>query len=185
MRHLLEPHAKIGRIYLAQEDTSKYTNRVKSGGCKKVSYTEGWIEFLDKNDAKRVAVSLNSKSMGGKKRHNFYRDDIWCMKYLSRFTWNDLMEHRVYQRQMNQKKLQVMISKQKKEDEFFLESVSKKKAIDSMEKNMRKEAAGKPVTKRARPERSLPRQKTAFLGASNTAQTTSAPNSLLLDALAL
>jgi len=90
-----------------------------------------------------VASELNSKPIGGKKRHNFYRDDNWCMRYLSRFSWSDLIEHRVYQKQINQKHLQVMISKQKKEDEFYLKSVAKKKRIDSIEKKKEKRSISK------------------------------------------
>ena len=147
----MEVYAKVGRIYLTPEDASKYASRVKVVGCKKPSFTEGWVEFLDKADAKRIAGSLNGKSIGGKKRHNFYHDDIWCMKYLSRFTWNDLIEHRVYQKQMNSQKLQTMLSKQKKDDEFFLESVAKKHRIDKNPKKSDKKV------------RSLPKQKTAFV----------------------
>lgn len=178
LRHLLEKFASIGRIYLTPEDPTKYANRVKSGGCKKECFTEGWVEFADKQDAKRVAKLLNAQPVGGKKRHNFYHDDIWCIRYLNRFTWNDLMEHRVYQKQVSQKRLQTLLSKQKKDDEFFLEAVSKKKEMDSAE--LRRQLEGKePVAKKARKERSLPRQKHAFV-----AKTTETGGDLL-EALAM
>lgn len=182
LRHLLENQAPVGRIYLTPEDPTKYANRVKSGGCKKESFTEGWVEFLNKADAKRVALSLNSKPIGGKKRHNFYHDDIWCMRYLSRFTWNDLIEHRVYQRQVNQKKLQTMLSKQKREDEFFLEAVAKKKEMDSAA--LRRQLEGKETesTKR-KAEKPLPKQKHAF--APKKKQRTAEDQSSVLDALAI
>ena len=161
---MLEVYAKVGRIYLTPEDSSKYASRVKTGGCKKESFVEGWVEFLSKVDAKQIALALNGKSIGGKKRHNFYHDDVWCMKYLSKFTWNDLVEHRVYQKQMNSKKLQTMLSKQKRDDEYFLESVEKKNRMDTAE---RKRAAATDVettpAKRVKSERTLPRQKTAFV----------------------
>jgi len=181
LRHILEAHGKIGRVYLTPEDATKYTNRVKSGGCKKESFTEGWVEFLDKGEAKRVATSLNSKSVGGKKRHNFYYDDVWCMRYLSRFTWNDLIEHRVYQKQVNSKKLQTIMSKQRKEDEFFLESVAKKQAMDSAD--IRREVEGKQdeAKKRRKTERPLPKQKFAFVP--KKARTVEGGS--LLDALAM
>lgn len=160
---------------------TKYANRVKSGGCKRESFSEGWVEFLDKREAKQVASALNSKPVGGKKRHNFYYDDIWCMRYLSRFTWNDLIEHRVYQKQVNRKKLQTIMSKQKKEDEFFLESVAKKKEMDSAE--IRRGVEGKlDESKKRRSERSLPRQKTAF---NSKRVRTEDTGSSLLDAIAM
>ena len=49
----------------------------------------------------------------------------------------------MYQKQINQKHLQVMISRQKKEDEFYLKSVAKKKRIDSIEKKKEKRSISK------------------------------------------
>lgn len=46
-------------------------------------FTEGWIEYLDKKIAKRVAVSLNCQNVGGKKSSQWY-DELWNMKYLHR-----------------------------------------------------------------------------------------------------
>ena len=85
------------------------------------------------------------------------------MRYLSRFSWSDLIEHRVYQKQVNQKQLQTMISKQKKEDEFYLKSVAKKKRQDTIDKKREKKTGNK----RERPASledtaSLPRQKAPF-----------------------
>lgn len=176
----MEPYAKVGRIYLTPEDATKYASRVKLGGCKKPSFTEGWVEFVEKHDAKKVSLSLNGQSIGGKKRHNFYHDDLWCMKYLSRFSWNDLIEHRVYQKQMNAKKLQAMLSKQKKDDEFFLESVAKKQRMDLAEK--RKPTEGDAPARKPTVERYLPRQKTAFVP---RPEVTERKSQLVLDALAM
>jgi ESF2/ABP1 family protein len=182
LRLHLQPYAKIGRIYLTEEDASRYANRVKNGGCKKICYTEGWVEFFDKSEAKKVAEMLNARSMGGKKRHNFYHDDIWCMKYLSKFTWNDLMEHRVHQRQESKKKLEVALLKQKKQDEEFIESISKKNHMDSIErKRARKD--GSTVSKRPRRERPVVHRE-AFKHKQDSAATMSTKESLL-SALAL
>ena len=175
-------YGKIGRIYLTPEDQTKYANRVKSGGCKKISFTEGWVEFLDKKEAKSIAADLNSKPIGGKKRHNFYRDDIWCMRYLSRFTWSDLIEHRVYQKQVNQKQLQAMISKQKKEDEFYLKSVAKKKRIDSIEKRKVKKGISKKPSTSEQESSDLPNQKVPFRTREKPQQNTTVS---ILDALAM
>jgi hypothetical protein len=104
------------------------------------------------------------------------------MRYLPRFTWNDLTEHRVYQRQMNQKRLQVSIAKQKKEDEFFLSSVAKKKVIDAIEKKRNEKDESR---KRIRPDphsSSLPRQMIPFQKKTKTEQINS---DSVLDALAM
>jgi hypothetical protein len=110
VRHLLEKHAEIKRIYLAPEgecelvwqrgwedggperrqrcwtvppepphhayalplpttrrpaaDPAAYKRRVKAGGNKKPQWTEGWVEFARKRDAKMVAALLNSTPVG-------------------------------------------------------------------------------------------------------------------------
>ena len=59
LRSLLEPYGKINRIFLAPEDPAARTRRIKSGGNKKRSFTEGWVEFVRKKDAKKVCELLN------------------------------------------------------------------------------------------------------------------------------
>jgi hypothetical protein len=51
----------------------------------------GWVEFADKKIAKAVALTLNNTAIGGKK-HGFYHDDIWNIKYLKGFKWTNLTE---------------------------------------------------------------------------------------------
>ena len=56
-----------------------------------MKYTEGWVEFSDKRVAKTVAVMLNNNPIGGKKR-SYYHDDLWNIKYLSKFKWSHITE---------------------------------------------------------------------------------------------
>ena len=134
LRHLLSPFGSIGRIYLTPEDVKEQEKRVRSGGQKKTLYKDGWIEFMDKKVAKNVASSLNGTTIGGKKGHNFYRDDIWTLRYLSKFTWSDLNEHLVAKRDTRSKRLQQRKDRQDKEDEFFLKNVQKAAQIERKKK---------------------------------------------------
>lgn len=59
---------EIGKIYLVPEDAKVTARRKKYKGNKRINYTEGWVEFIDKNIAKSVADLLNGKIIGGKKR---------------------------------------------------------------------------------------------------------------------
>jgi len=45
-------------------DPAARRKRIKAGGNKKEKFTEGWIEFCDKKDAKFVAATLNNTAMG-------------------------------------------------------------------------------------------------------------------------
>ena len=49
------------------------------------------MEFHDKRVAKTVALMLNNTPIGGKKR-SYYHDDLWNIKYLSKFRWTHLTE---------------------------------------------------------------------------------------------
>ena len=42
-------------------------------------YTEGWVEFKSKRDAKLIAKQLNNQQVGGRRRTPWY-DDIWNIK---------------------------------------------------------------------------------------------------------
>ena len=75
----------VERIYLEAEKEHQRRNRTKSGGNKRQRYTEAWVEFASKKTAKMCALMLNCKQIGGKKRHNLMYDDMWNIKYLSKF----------------------------------------------------------------------------------------------------
>ena len=55
------------------------------------NFKEGWIEFLDKRVARSVAEMLNAQNIGGKKSDKWH-DDVWTMKYLPKFRWDQLSE---------------------------------------------------------------------------------------------
>ena len=51
---------EVLRVYLAPEPESLHKKRIKSGGNKKKSFTEGWVEFANKKRAMRIARTLNN-----------------------------------------------------------------------------------------------------------------------------
>ncbi|GBC02921.1 hypothetical protein RclHR1_00490007 [Rhizophagus clarus] len=132
IRHLLGQFGDIGRVYLAPEDSKTRIRRRKYGGNKKKKYTEGWIEFLDKRVAKTVANTLNAQPIGGNKR-NYYHDDLWNIKYLSKFKWNNLTEQIAHEKATRIQRLQAEISQARRESKEYLKKVEKAKMIKSME----------------------------------------------------
>ncbi len=86
LRQLLEPYGTINRIFLSPEDPQEHTRRVKQGGNKKRMYTDGWVEMVNKKDAKNAVALLNARTIGGPKG-TYYRDDIWSLRYLNGFKW--------------------------------------------------------------------------------------------------
>ena len=92
------------------EAENVHRQRKKSGGNHKLRYTEGWVEFRDKADAKMCAIALNGTMIGGKKRHNMFHDDIWTIRYLPKFKWNNLTEKLAYDQKVREQRLKAETS---------------------------------------------------------------------------
>lgn len=131
LRNLLETYGKINRLFLAPQDPAAHKKRVKAGGNKKKLYTEGWVEFVRKKDAKRVCDLLNAQTIGGKKG-NFYRDDIWTLKYLKGFKWHNLTEQIAAENAERSNRMMAEISRTTKENQEFVRNVEKGKVQEGM-----------------------------------------------------
>jgi ESF2/ABP1 family protein len=132
LRSLLEPYGAINRIFLSPEDPTAHTRRVKSGGNKKRSFTDGWVEFVNKKDAKAVCELLNARTIGGKKG-SYYRDDIWNLLYLKGFKWHNLTEQIAAENAERTSRMRAEISKTTKENKEFVRNVERAKMLDGIE----------------------------------------------------
>ena len=65
LRNILTRFGKIDRLFLKPEDTAVHQKRVKYGGNKKKNFTEGWVEFVKKKDAKLCEATMNGQIIGG------------------------------------------------------------------------------------------------------------------------
>jgi ESF2/ABP1 family protein len=90
------------------------------------AYKEGWIEFEDKIYAKLAEYQLNGKPIGGNKKC-IYRDELWNLKYLHKFKWNDLVESMTLEKKIQKKKLKIEIEKSKRENDFIIKNYEKSK----------------------------------------------------------
>ena len=137
-------------------DPAVRKRRVKFGGNRKQNYTEGWVEFKDKRIAKRVALMLNNTIVGGKKR-NYHHDDLWNLKYLSKFNWTHITEKigkiefsltiitcvcnvvlLAYDSAVRRQKLHTEVSQARKEIDHYLQAVDKKKVKTAILERKRK-----------------------------------------------
>mmetsp|Transcript_32487 Transcript_32487/g.93555 ORF Transcript_32487/g.93555 Transcript_32487/m.93555 type:complete len:303 (+) Transcript_32487:76-984(+) len=142
VRHLMEEFGEIGRVYLAPEDKAESSRRKRAGGNRKMRFTEGWVEFMDRRLAKRVAGTLNATAIGGKKRHNFYRDDMWNLKYLPRFKWHMLKEGTIYNRHVRKARLEQKLGQARRENDLFLERVHQAKTRKAIEEKRAAKGSG-------------------------------------------
>uniref|UniRef100_A0A803MGS7 RRM domain-containing protein n=1 Tax=Chenopodium quinoa TaxID=63459 RepID=A0A803MGS7_CHEQI len=120
---------------LCGTDPEAQMRRKRSGGFRGLEFSEGWVEFADKHVAKKVANMLNGEQMGGKKRSQFFYD-IWNIKYLSKFKWDDLTEETTYNNAIREQKLRMEISAGNKERDFYLNKVDQSRALSEIEKRM-------------------------------------------------
>ena len=142
LRQLLAPFGALDRVYLTPEDPSARIKRKKYGGNTGKNFTEGWVEFLDKKKARRCAEMLNGTQIGGKRRNAHY-SDLWMLKYLPKFKWDNLLEEIEYQKAIHEQKMQLELAAAKKERDFYLQKVEQSKQIEAMVR--RRESEGTAV----------------------------------------
>jgi ESF2/ABP1 family protein len=138
LKHFLAPHAPkgLGRVFLTPEDHASHTRRVKSGGNKKKSFTDGWVEFVSKKEAKLAAETLNGDIIGGKKG-NFYHDDLWSMKYLKGFKWSHLTEQIANENAERAARMREEVRKTRLENKTFVEDIERGKMLETMQSKRR------------------------------------------------
>ncbi|KAK7303506.1 hypothetical protein RJT34_14413 [Clitoria ternatea] len=134
LRHILSQFGDIQRIFLASQDSAA---QVPTKRSRDQVYSEGWVEFANKSIAKRVANMLNGEQIGGKKRSSFYYD-LWNIKYLSKFKWDDLTEELALKKAIREQKLAVELSAAKRERDFYLSKVDQSRALSAIVERLKK-----------------------------------------------
>lgn len=137
VRHLLSPFGTINKIFLTPESSTTHTQRTKSGGNKKRSFVDGWVEFSSKKDAKLCAETLNTQIVGGKKG-GWYHDDVWNIKYLKGFKWHHLTEQIANENAERAARLRADISRVNRENKHFVQNVERAKMLEGMEEKKKK-----------------------------------------------
>jgi ESF2/ABP1 family protein len=92
IRSYFDQYGQTGRIYLELSSKSFFfliekksfflfskENEVKNKRERGPKYTEGWVEFKSKRDAKLIAKQLNNQQVGGRRRTPWF-DEIWNIK---------------------------------------------------------------------------------------------------------
>ncbi|XP_075637263.1 pre-rRNA-processing protein esf2 [Castanea sativa] len=137
LRVILSQYGELDRIYLVSQNPASQVYRSRAGKYGKQKFSEGWVEFTDKKVAKRVANMLNGEQIGGRKRSQFYYD-MWNIKYLSKFKWDDLTAEIVEKNAIREQKLDLEVSAAKRERDFYLKKVDKSRALSAIEERLQK-----------------------------------------------
>ena len=134
LRNLLSSHAPkgLGRLFLTPEDPTSHAQRARSGGNKKRSFIDGWVEFNSKREAKRCVEALNTRIIGGKKT-GWYHDDVWNLKYLKEFKWSHLTEQIANENAERASRIRAEVAQTNRENKRFLANVERAKELKGME----------------------------------------------------
>lgn len=128
----------ITRVFLTPATPSQSSQRRSN---KRKTYADGWVEFASKRTAKICAETLNATIVGGKKG-GWYHDDVWNMKYLKGFKWNDLMEQVQRERSEREAKRRIEDARAKKEEKVFVEGVEKGRIVEGIRKKNEERGKG-------------------------------------------
>lgn len=131
LKNLIEARGfePITKIFLAPLVPSNAGQKKRSN--KRKIYTEGWIEFASKKTAKLCAETLNASIIGGKKG-GYYHDDLFNMKYLRGYKWDDLNESIQRERSEREARQRIEDARAKKEEKVFLAGVEAGRVADGM-----------------------------------------------------
>jgi ESF2/ABP1 family protein len=139
LKSLLSDFGEVTRVYLVEEDAAVRKRRRKLSGNGSKRYVEGWVEFASKKIAKSAAASLNATPISNHKR-NPHCDDLWMLKYLSKFQWSHLTEKVAYERRVKEQKLRLETMQAKRETAAYKYLVETGKKLDKIEERKRKRA---------------------------------------------
>jgi ESF2/ABP1 family protein len=107
-------------------------------------YIEGWLEFADRKDARRVSKTLNCTPIGDclhskNRRRVRFAADLWNLTYLGKHVkWHHLTQQLTYQKRIRDKKLQQQIQQAKREANQFLDNVEKSHINNLIEEKRQK-----------------------------------------------
>ncbi|KAI0863809.1 hypothetical protein F4860DRAFT_467866 [Xylaria cubensis] len=136
VRSIFERFGKINRVYLSPEDPQVRARRIQQGQNRKKNFNEGWLEFIQKADAKTAVEMLNGTTLaevGMAKKGSYYRDDIWSLRYLKGFKWHNLTEQIAAETAERQSRMRAEISKAAKENKEFVRNIQKSKELEGIQ----------------------------------------------------
>lgn len=83
--------------------------------------------------AKKVCGRFNGVPLNVKKNSR-YADDLWTLKYLPKFKWNNLTEQIVYEQRMRRQRLRAEISQAKRENMLYIKNTEDSKIFTAIER---------------------------------------------------
>jgi ESF2/ABP1 family protein len=92
VRSLLGRCGPLGRVWLRAETSETVAARRRLGGRHRAGFTDGWVEFQRQGDAESAVALLNGQPIRGATRRGKFQNDLWCLRLLPAFSWDDLVD---------------------------------------------------------------------------------------------
>lgn len=140
LRSLLSRVGRVGRVWLRPVDgSSRDANATGVGGGvrkrrRHTAFRDGWVEFLRQADARRAVSLLNRQPMCGAKKRGKWSNDLWAMKYLRGFTWDDLSREVFGSRRERQLKVREQVAAARREKAWVEGRFDLSKRLQKIEK---------------------------------------------------
>ncbi len=97
-----------------------------------MEYKEGYVEFVDKRYAKRVADLLHSQQVGGSNKQ--HSGDTWVVQYVSGATWDDLVAKQKYLKGSRDKRVDRELARIQEDTEFITAQIDQARSMEGMKK---------------------------------------------------
>ena len=102
---LASEFGEVGRLYLTpQNDTSSFASRDHYSKHKK-RYKDGYIEFMNKEDAIHAADQLNMKTCSFLGKRHKSSGQLWNVRFIPKLRWESILEKRESERISREQRL--------------------------------------------------------------------------------
>lgn len=136
-RALLSRTGTLGRVWLRAEDASAVAARRQLGGRRRGGFSDGWVEYTRRRDAKSAVALLNGQPMSGAKRGGRWKNDLWNLRLLPRgYSWDDLVEETCGSKRERVLRVKAAVAASRREKAFVEERAELAKRIEAKEKGL-------------------------------------------------
>lgn len=140
VRSILGRVGPLGRVWLRAEEKETVAARRSIGGRRRVGFSDGWVEFLRYVDAESAVELLNGQPMTGATRRGRFENDLWCLRLLPEFKWDDLVDEACGTRRERVLRVKSEVAASRRERSFFEQRSALAKSIERSERRKANEA---------------------------------------------
>jgi hypothetical protein len=140
VRSILGRVGPLDRVWLRAEGKEFVAARRSLGGRRRAGYTDGWVEFLRTADADSAVELLNGQPMTGATRRGRFQNDLWCLRLLPGFNWDDLVNEACGPKRERVLRVKSEVAAARRERAFVEQRAALAKSIENSEERQKTSA---------------------------------------------